>query len=127
MVDRLIHEMLGEFIDSWHYFWESDPIKLHHLRLRVLWRPGQAPEGRVVLVRHLDAAEASGSLWRWYPGAHGVPGGEYGGEAADYGGPEIWRITYRDWRTGSDLALGRVSRILSGWAGRTLSCLIAMI
>lgn len=108
VVDRLVHEMLSKRIDSWHYFWEYDPIKLHHLRLRILWRPGQGCEGGAVLARHLDEAEAGASLWRWYPGGHGVPGEKYEGEAADYGGLGLWRITYRDWRAGSDLALGLV-------------------
>ena len=106
MIDRLIHETLSERIESWHYFWEYEPIKMHHLRLRVLWRLDQGGEGRSALTRYLDEAEATGSLWRWYPGNHGVPGGEYEGEAAGYGGSEMWRVTYRDWQAGSDLALG---------------------
>jgi len=105
VVDELIHETLSGRVDSWHYFWEDEPIKMRHLRLRMLWRPGQGDEGKAALARHLDEAEASGSLWHWYPGSNGVPGEEYGGEAAGYGGPEMWRITYRDWRAGSDLAL----------------------
>lgn len=108
VVDPLIHEVLSERIDSWHYFWENDPIKMHHLRLRVLWRPGQGHEGTATLVRYLDEAEASGSLWRWYPGNHGVPGGKYEGEAGGYGGSEMWRVTYRDWQAGSNLALALV-------------------
>lgn len=108
VVDRLIHETLSDRVDSWHYFWEHDPIKMRHLRLRLLWRPDQGREGRAALAMHLDEAEASGSLWCWYPGNHGIPGSEYEGEAAGYGGPEIWRITYRDWQAGSDLALALV-------------------
>jgi hypothetical protein len=106
VVDRLIHETLSERIESWHYFWEYEPIKMRHLRLRVLWRPGQGGEGRSALTRYLDEAEATGGLWRWYPGNNGIPGGEYEGEAAGYDGPEMWRVTYRDWQAGSDLALG---------------------
>lgn len=108
VVDPLIHEALSGGIDSWHYFWEHDPIQMRHLRLRVLWHPGQGREGRDALGTYLDEAEASGRLWRWYPGGHGVPGEVYAGEAADYGGPELWRITYEDWRTGSELALALV-------------------
>ena len=42
---------------------------------------------------------------RWYPGADGIPGDQYEGEASRYDGPEMWQVTYKDWRTGSDLAL----------------------
>jgi hypothetical protein len=105
VVDRLIHEALSKRIESWHYFWEYEPIMMRHLRLRVLWRPGQGGEGRSALTRYLDEAEATGGLWRWYPGNNGIPGGEYEGEAAGYDGPEMWRVTYRDWQAGSDLAL----------------------
>ena len=108
VADQLIHETLNERIDSWHYFWENDPIKMAHLRLRVLWHTGQAREGRAILTKHLEDAEAGGRLWRWYPGGHGKPGENYEGEAPGYGGPEMWRITYRDWMTGSDLALALV-------------------
>ncbi len=62
MVDQLIHEALSERIESWHYFWEYEPIKMHHLRLRVLWRQGQGGEGRSALTRYLDEAEATGGL-----------------------------------------------------------------
>jgi hypothetical protein len=108
VIDELIHGTLSGRIDSWHYFWEDEPIKMRHLRLRVLWRRRRGAEGRAALARHLDEAEASGSMWHWYPGSNGVPGEEYGGEAARYGGPEMWRITYRDWWAGSELALALV-------------------
>jgi hypothetical protein len=105
VVDRLVHETFSERIESWHYFWEGKPIHMRHLRLRVLWLPGQGGEGRSALTRYLDEAEATGGLWRWYPGNNGAPGEEYEGEAASYDGPEMWRVTYRDWQAGSDLAL----------------------
>ena len=108
VVDPLIHETLSGRIDSWHYFWEHDPIQTRHLRLRLLWRPEHGREGRDTLATYLDEAEASGRLWRWYPGSHGVPGEAYTGEAADYSGPKLWRITYEDWRVGSELALALV-------------------
>ncbi len=105
VVDWLIHETLSQCIESWHYFWEYEPIKMLHLRLRVLWHPGQGGEGRAELTRYLDEAEATGDLWHWYPGSNGVPGGEYEGEATGYDGTEMWRVTYRDWQADSDLAL----------------------
>ena len=105
VVDPLIHETLSGHIESWHYFWEVDPIKMLHVRLRVLWLPGQSNEGRATLTASLNEAEAARSLWRWYPGSHGVPGEQYEGEVAAYDGPRIWRVTYRDWQAGSDLAL----------------------
>jgi Lantibiotic biosynthesis dehydratase C-term len=105
VVGPLIHETLSGRIDSWHYFWEHDPIQTRHLRLRVLWNPGHGCEGRDALATYLDEAEARGRVQRWYPGNHGVPGAAYAGEATDYGGPELWRITHEDWRAGSELAL----------------------
>jgi len=105
VVDRLVHETLSEHLESWHYFWEGKPISMRHLRLRVLWRPGQGGEGRAALTTYLDEAEAAEGIWRWYPGNNGIPGEEYQGEAAAYDGPEMWRVTYRDWQAGSDLAL----------------------
>jgi Lantibiotic biosynthesis dehydratase C-term len=108
VVDPLIHDTLSGRIDSWHYFWEHDPIETRHLRLRVLWIPGHGREGRGVLATYLDEAEAGGRLQRWYPGSHGVADEVYTGEAANYGGPELWRITYKDWQVGSELALGLV-------------------
>jgi hypothetical protein len=86
-VDRLVHETLSEGTESWHYFWEDEPIKMRHLRLRVLWRPGQGGEGRSVLTTYLDEAEATEGLWRWYPGNNGVPGQEYEGEAQAMAAP----------------------------------------
>lgn len=105
VIDPLVHDVLSEHIDSWHYFWEAEPINMLHLRLRVLWRPGQSAEGRSTLTRYLDEAEAAERIWRWYPGNNGIPGEDYHGEAAGYDGPEIWQATYRDWQAGSDLAL----------------------
>lgn len=92
-------------IDSWHYFWEHDPIKTLHFRLRLLWRSGAEREGSAVLARYVDEAEASGRLSSWYLGNHGVRGEQYEGEAAACDGPEMWRVTYEDWLAGNVLAL----------------------
>ena len=67
-----------------------------------------AAKAEDALATYLNEAEASERLWRWCPGNHGVPGEVYAGEAADYGGPELWRVTYEDWRAGSELALALV-------------------
>jgi hypothetical protein len=64
VIDPLIHETLSGRIDSWHYFWEHDPIQTRHLRLRVLWHSGDGGEGRTAWGSYLDEAEASGRLWR---------------------------------------------------------------
>lgn len=105
VVDPLINAALSKHVESWHYFWEIDPIRELHLRLRVLWRPGQGDEGRAELTAFLDEARAAGVLRRWYTGSHGVLGEEYPGEADDYDGLGVWPATYRDWRAGSDLSL----------------------
>jgi hypothetical protein len=117
VVDPLIHEVLNGRLDSWHYFWETGPTQMLHLRLRVLWCPGEEREGDGALSTYLDEAEARGALWRWYPGRHGVPGEHYEGEAASYDGPEMWRATYEDWRAGSDLALALVRLDAQGQLG----------
>jgi hypothetical protein len=105
VIDPLIKQTLSDRIESWHFFWEVDPIDLLHLRLRVLWRPGQGDNGRAELTAYLDEAERTGGLWHWHPSGNGEPGEDYDGEAAAYDGPEMWQVTYRDWRAGSDLAL----------------------
>jgi len=105
VIDPLIRETLSRRIDSWHYFWEHDPIKMRHLRLRVLWRSGQRQDGMAVLTSHLDESKASGPLSDWFFGSQGVRGEQYEGEAAGYDGPAMWRVTYEDWRAGSELAL----------------------
>jgi hypothetical protein len=105
VVGPLIHEVLKERIDSWHYFWEHDPIKTLHLRLRLLWRSAAEREGSAVLAGYLDEAQASGRFSSWYMGNHGVRGEQYEGEAAAYDGPEMWRVTFEDWHAGSGLAL----------------------
>ena len=118
VVDSLIHEVLKERIESWHYFWEHDPINTVHLRLRLLWRPGAGREGSAVLARCLDEAEASGRLSSWYLGNHGVRGERYEGEAAAYDGPEMWRVTYEDWQAGQRSGVGPVDARSSGAASR---------
>ena len=62
MIDPLINQTLSERIESWHFFWEVDPIQMLHLRLRVLWRPGQGEDGRAELTDYLNQAETAGSL-----------------------------------------------------------------
>lgn len=114
VVDGLIHETLSTHIESWHYFWQQDPIGLDHARLRVLWQSGRDRDCEAILTKHLQEAEASGRLWRWYPGGGGKPGEQYQGEAPGYGGPEMWRITYMDWMTGSELALALVKLDATG-------------
>jgi hypothetical protein len=108
VADRLIHETLSGRVESWHYFWEHLPIQMHHLRLRVLWRPGEGRDGMAALATYLDEVEAGGRLWRWYPGSHGIPGADYEGEPTSYDGREMWEATYDDWRAGSELALALV-------------------
>lgn len=35
VIDPLINQTLSERIESWHFFWEVDPIQMLHLRLSI--------------------------------------------------------------------------------------------
>jgi hypothetical protein len=105
VVDRLIHEALSGRIESCITSGKMSRSRCVIFGFGCSGAKGQGGEGRDALTRYLHEAELTGRLWRWYLGDNGVPGGEYGGEAAGYGGPEMWRVTYRDWQAGSDLAL----------------------
>ncbi len=100
VVDPLVHETLDGRVDAWHYFWEPA------LRLRIRWKQ-PTPDNLSELTSFLHAAQADGKLAAWVPGNHGKPGETYTGEASDYGS-EVWDETYRDWMSGSELALSIV-------------------
>ncbi len=104
VVDPLVHGRLHGRIQEWHYFWEDEPIGMRHLRLRFLIDQDIAEDVVSDLAGYLDAAEQASQLWRWYPGDNGKPGDSYQGEAPGYG-PEMWEVTYKDWTSGSELAL----------------------
>jgi hypothetical protein len=95
VVDPLIHDRLHGLVGDWHYFWE--PALL--LRIRWLEPTRDAVDE---LTRFLDEAKADGRLAAWEPGNF------YDGEAPLYGA-EVWGPTYyRDWTSGSELALSIV-------------------
>jgi hypothetical protein len=99
LVDALVHEELGERIETWFFFWEPD------LRLRIRWRdPGRVAEHRVALAVVLDSWKAHRQIKDWYEGAHGERGRTYVGEAEHYG-EEVWSRLQEDWMNGSELAL----------------------
>jgi len=112
LVDHLVHDELGDEIETWFYFWEPD------LRLRIRWRdPDRAPEVRRRLGQLLDEARSAGMLREWYEGAHGTKGETYTGEAEHYG-EDVWPRIQKDWMNGSELALALIKLDRSGRLAR---------
>jgi hypothetical protein len=107
VIDPLIHVELDGDIDNWHYFWENDPIRQLHLRLRVRWLDPSQAEGYRKLSDALDRERSNNRFSRWFPGNNGVENQAYRGEDQLYG-PEVWDLTYKDWTSGSELALAIV-------------------
>ena len=107
-VDPLVHEELGEAIETWFFLWEPE------LRLRFRWRePARAAEHRNALAAVLDGWKADGHVQDWYEGAHGARGDTYTGEADHYGA-EVWPLIQRDWMNGSELALALIKHERAG-------------
>jgi len=104
LIDSLIHQELSGYWGNWHYFWENEPIKQSHLRLRIRWLDPSQDIGDTKLSAFLTDAESRRKIASWFPGNHGVADQVYAGEANDYG-PEVWELTYKDWTSGSELAL----------------------
>lgn len=105
VLDPLVHDTLRGRLDAWFYFWETAPIGRLHLRLRVRWlHLHQVDDDRSELAVLLDDAQSAGKFVRSYEGNHGVEGETYEGEAERYG-PEVWELTFRNWTSGSELAL----------------------
>ncbi len=99
LVDPLVHEELGEEIETWFFFWEPE------LRLRIRWRePERATEHRRTLSAVLDSWKVKGQVEDWYEGSHGARGETYVG-GADHWGVEAWPRIQKDWMNGSELAL----------------------
>ena len=100
VIDPLVRGKLADRIKAWFYFWEDDiagsPVD-EHLRLRILWRR----PARSALAAFLDGAR---EVAAWHEGNHGVASETYQGEAERYGAG-AWEATYRDWASGSELAL----------------------
>jgi hypothetical protein len=55
----------------------------------------------------LNDEKSKRKITDWFPGNHGVKNQSYTGEANGYG-PEVWKYTYEDWTSGSELALAIV-------------------
>jgi hypothetical protein len=104
VIDPLIHVELNGDIDNWHYFWENDPIGQLHLRLRVRWLDPSRIEGYRKLSDTLGRERSNNRFSRWFVGNNGVENQVYWPEDQLYG-PEVWDLTYKDWTSGSELAL----------------------
>lgn len=100
VVDPVVHEILNDCVGDWHYFWEPA------LRLRIRWQE-PTRDGVDKLTSFLDEAKTDGKLASWQAGNHGNADETYAGEASDYG-LEVWGQTYKDWTSGSELALSIV-------------------
>jgi hypothetical protein len=107
VIEPLVHDKFSGRIEAWFYFWEVVPILMVHLRLRILWRQPVQADDEAKLAEALDKAESQGKLALWYPGRDGVPGDTYPGEADRYG-EEMWKATYMDWESGSEMALALI-------------------
>lgn len=104
LIDPLVHASLSGRWEEWHYFWEYEPIKQLHIRLRFLWPASVSDTDRLTLTSELDHAQAAGMIARWFKGDNGIEGGTYTGEAADYV-PELWERIRKDWTSGCELAV----------------------
>jgi hypothetical protein len=104
LIDPLIHQELNDDWDNWHYFWETEPIKQLHLRLRIRWLDPSQTAGDAKFSAFLTDEESKSNIASWFPGSHGVRNQVYPGEGNDYG-PEVWEPTYKNWTSGSELAL----------------------
>lgn len=109
----LVHWEAAPHLAGWFFFWESDPIGMAHLRLRLWWKHGRARAGTSIAANWLDKCEEAELLWRWYPGAGGVPGDDYDGEAGYYGSA-MWEHVWPIWMAGSELALALAAQELDG-------------
>ncbi|TMK27833.1 MAG: hypothetical protein E6G64_11420 [Actinobacteria bacterium] len=99
LVDGLVHDQLGEHIETWFFFWEPE------LRLRIRWRDlERVDEHRRTLAAFLEGQEAGRRVGDWYEGAHGERGKTYVGEAEHYG-EDVWPQIQKDWMNSSELTL----------------------
>jgi hypothetical protein len=103
LVDPLVHETFNGRIAAWFYGWYSLPRE-YHLRVRIRWQElDRSDNDRDDLYRVLNDARDNGRLARWWPGRDGTEGEIYPGEADRY--PDLWELSYKDWQSGSELAL----------------------
>jgi len=103
LVDPLVHGTFNGRVAAWFYGWYSLPQE-YHLRLRIRWQQLDRSESdRDDLYAALNDARDKGRLKRWWPGRDGNEGEIYSGEANRY--PYLWELSYKDWQSGSELAL----------------------
>ena len=107
VVRPLVLETLPGWAAAWFFAWEVAPVARPHLRLRIMWEQQDAL-GKTMLRRVLDAAEQTGRVAFWWPGAHGIPGEQYAGEEAEWG--ELWPQVLANWQAGSELALAVIAK-----------------
>jgi hypothetical protein len=108
LVEPLIHQVLAGHWDNWHCFWETQPIGKLHLRLRIRWLDPSQTTGDGLLSAYLADQENKRNIDSWFPGDNGQANQVYMGEASFYG-PEVWELTYKDWTSGSELALAIIN------------------
>lgn len=105
LIDPLIHATLNGRWEQWHYFWEFDPIRELHIRLRVLWSQSASANDRQTLASELNRArDNTGIIRRWFEGDNGVEHQTYTGEESFYT-RELWEFVYKDWTSGCELAV----------------------
>ena len=105
LIDPLIHTTLNNRWQQWHYFWESDPIKQLHIRLRILWSQPASANDRQTLTSELNRArDDAGIIRRWFEGNHGHEHQTYTGEESFYT-RDLWEFVHKDWTSGCELAV----------------------
>jgi hypothetical protein len=104
VVAPVVQDVVAYRGQAWFFSGEREPVGRFHLRLRIWWHPGEQEAGDAEVTALLDKAERDGKTGIWWPGRHGVPGGTYEGEEAEYG--DLWRLVATGWMSGCQLALG---------------------
>jgi hypothetical protein len=102
----LIHDTLSGYWEAWFYsmYTDDDPDHPDMLRLRILWQASKRDAGSEKLTEFLNAHEVRAKLYDCYEGSHGERNQVYPGEADKFGS-DMWPVTYKNWMSGSEMAL----------------------
>ena len=111
----LIHDVLSGYWEAWFYsmYMDDDPEHPDILRLRVLWRTSERDAGYEKLTDFLNDDEIRAKLDDCYEGSHGERNQVYPGEADKFGS-DMWPTTYRNWMSGSEMALTILTLLSQG-------------
>jgi hypothetical protein len=110
VIDPLVHGVLREGMDLWHFFWEPE------LRFRARWRPMWADPaaksgGTQRLLAYLTDCRRRGLLRSFTEAPY--EGEAASGHTGGYG-PEVWELVAADWMSGCELALALIRHHAAG-------------